>query len=118
LYSEDNLKEIITYTDYSLSNINIVQKYSNKYWLCKYLKDFIGYRTPAIVLDEYESKYLVYLTEFFIEVYLFKEIGYKYDIGSKIQVIIKDTEPFKGGLYIDNFKEERDSQAEILLINY
>ncbi|GIW23377.1 MAG: ribonuclease [Candidatus Sericytochromatia bacterium] len=118
LYTEDDLKEIITYVDYILSNINIVQKYSNKYWLCKYLKDFIGYRTPAIVLDESESKYLVYLTEFFTEVYLFKEIRYKYDIGSKIEVVIKDTEPFKGGLYIDNFKADRDSLSQLLLIDY
>lgn len=117
IYNEDNLREIITYTDYSLNNINVVQRHSNRYWLCKFLKDFIGYRTPALVLDEYESKYLVYLTEFFVELYLFKEIGYKYEIGQKIDVIIKDSEPFKGGLYIDNFKEERDENTQLLLIN-
>jgi len=117
VYSEDNLKEIITYTDYILNNINIIQKYSNKYWLYKFLKKFIGYKTPALVLDEYDNKYLVYLTEFFLEVYLFKEIGYKYEIGQKIYIIIKDTEPFKGNLYIDNFKEERDLDAKLLLLD-
>jgi exoribonuclease-2 len=112
-YSEEEIKELINYSENSLSVANMIQRNANRYWLTKYLSGFIGYKTPAIVLEVFDDKYMVQLTGFLTELPLFRELGLKLEVGQQIEVVIKDVQVRKGYISIRAAREQ-DAGTEVI----
>jgi exoribonuclease R len=112
-YSEDQIKEIINFSEHSIYVANLVQRNANRYWICKFLSKEIGNKTPALVLDILDDRTQVQLSDFLIELPLFKELGIKPEIGQEIEVIIKDVQIRKGFIAIKLLKETNDEIKRI-----
>lgn len=114
-YSEDQIKEIINFSEHSIYVANLIQRNANRYWLCKFLSREIGNKTPALVLDVLDDRYQVQLSDFLIELPLFKELGVKLEAGQEIEVIIKDVQIRKGFISIKLLKEPNEDIKPIEL---
>lgn len=113
LYSEDQIKEIINFSEHSIYVANLIQRNANRYWICKFLSKEIGNKTPALVLEVLDDRSQVQLSDFLIELPLFKELGYKPEVGQEIEVIIKDVQIRKGFIAIKLLKEPNEEIKKI-----
>ena len=116
LYPDEKIKEVINFSEHSLNVANIIQRNASRYWLMKYLSQFVKHKTPAIVLEVHDDKYFVQLTEFLFETQLFKELGVKLEVGQRIEVVIQDVKVRKGILNI-RFAKESDSDLKTLFVD-
>ncbi|MEK7433530.1 MAG: RNB domain-containing ribonuclease [Cyanobacteriota bacterium] len=107
-YSEAEIKEVINFTEHSLSVSNIIQRGTIRYWLCKYLLNFVGHKTKALILDLNDDKYIVHLSEIVTELPVNKDFGMKLESTQEIEVIIKDIYIRKGIIIIRILKNTND----------
>lgn len=114
-YSEDQVREIISFSEHSIFVANTIQRNSNRYWICKFLSKEIGNQTKALVLDVLDDRSHVQLSDFIIELPLFKELGIKLEAGQEIDVIIKDVQIRKGFIAIRLLKEPNSEIKKIEL---
>ncbi len=112
-YSEEKIKEVINFSEHSIYIANLIQRTSNRYWVCKFLSNYIGCKTPALVLDVVDERYQVQLSDYLIELPLFKELGVKLEIGQEIEVIIKDVQTRRGFIAIKLLKEPNEDVKSI-----
>lgn len=112
-YNEDKIKEIINFSEHSIYVANLIQRNANRYWLCKFLSEHIGDRTPALVLEVNDDRYQVQLTDLLIELPLFKELGIKLEVGQEIEVVIKDVQIRRGFIVIRLLKETNENIRKI-----
>ncbi|MBC7475884.1 MAG: RNB domain-containing ribonuclease [Candidatus Sericytochromatia bacterium] len=112
-YSEEKIKEVINFSEHSIYIANLIQRTSNRYWVCKFLSNYIGCKTPALVLDIVDERYQVQLSDYLIELPLFKELGAKLEIGQEIEVIIKDVQIRRGFIAIKLLKEPDEDVKSI-----
>lgn len=112
-YTEDEIREVINFTEHSLFISNVIQRSRIRYWLCKFLKNYIGYKTPATVLDVQDDKYIVQLSDLATELPLMKDWGVKLQEGQEIEVVIKDIHIRKGIIIIKFLKNPSDEIKKI-----
>jgi exoribonuclease-2 len=110
-YTEEEIKELINFSENSLSIANLIQRNASRYWLTKFLYPHIGSKTPAIVLEASDDKFIVQLTDYLIEIPLFKELGLKLEVGQNIEVVIKDVQIRKGFISIRAAREQDEGVA-------
>jgi exoribonuclease-2 len=67
-YSGKALEDIINYSDINLSNAALVSMARERYWLFRYLETKRGEEVRGIVLDVMNSRCIVQLTEYLLEV--------------------------------------------------
>ncbi len=112
-YNEEKIKEIINFSEHSIYVSILIQRNANRYWICKFLSKEIGNKTNALVLDVGDEKYHIQLSDFMIELPLFKELGVKLEQGQEIEVIIKDIQLRKGFISVRLLKEPNDEINKI-----
>ena len=112
-YSEEKIKEIINFSEHSIYVANLVQRNANRYWICKFLSKEIGNKTNALVLDVLEDRYHVQLSDFMVELPLFKELGVKLEQGQEAEVTIKDIQLRKGFISLRHLKEPDEEIKKI-----
>jgi exoribonuclease-2 len=61
------LEKIITEVGPTLSKVGLVEELSEQYWIFRYLEKRIGSTTPAVILDRFPHRYLIYLEEYLME---------------------------------------------------
>lgn len=113
LYNEEQVREVINFSEHSISISNLIQRNSIRYWLCKYLIPYKGWKTNALVLDLSDDKYIVHLFDFCTELPFSKDFGYKFEAGQEIEVIIRDIHLRKGIIIIKPLKEPKPDIKQI-----
>jgi exoribonuclease-2 len=113
LYNEEQVREVINFSEHSISICNLIQRNSIRYWLCKYLIPYKGFKTNALVLDLSEDKYIVHLYDFCTELPFPKDFGYKFEPGQEIEVMIRDIHIRKGIIIIKPLKEPKPEIEKI-----
>ena len=99
LYTEEQLRAILTEIEPSLSRAGMVEHERRRYWLLKYLAQRQGEVLSGVVLDRFPRNYLVMLPDVMLEVDLpvgGKEIA----AGERIRVRIETVQPRAGVLRV------------------
>ncbi|MBI3891706.1 MAG: RNB domain-containing ribonuclease, partial [Candidatus Wallbacteria bacterium] len=98
--SEDALRELIGATESAVEAAHNTQRWSNKYWILKYLAGRTGEPTPAVVQEIRDESYLIQLTDFLFDIPFYPAPGRKYQTGDALEVRIKAVDPRKGYLKV------------------
>ncbi|MBI4865539.1 MAG: RNB domain-containing ribonuclease [Candidatus Wallbacteria bacterium] len=99
-YTEDALREAIGGAESAVEAAHNTQRWSNKYWLLKYLSGRVGEPTPAVIQEVRDESYLVQLTDYLFDIPFYPPPGRKYQVGDLLEVRVKAVDPRKGLLKV------------------
>jgi exoribonuclease-2 len=94
-YDEKSLEDVRMTIEPTLKALERVRRNRNRYWILKYLRQHIGERYPAMVLDVLKSKYRVLLLDFLHIVELRQERETGLYPGQQFKVLIKKSDPWE-----------------------
>jgi exoribonuclease-2 len=86
ILSPSELDKIITEVGPTLSRVGLVEELSEQYWIFRYLEKRIGSTTPAVILDRFPHRYLVYLEEYLMEWDMSTTVGREFVPGDQVLV--------------------------------
>jgi exoribonuclease-2 len=86
ILSPSELDKIITEVGPTLSKVGLVEELSEQYWIFRYLEKRIGSTTPAVILDRFPHRYLVYLEEYLMEWDMSTTVGREFVPGDQVLV--------------------------------
>jgi exoribonuclease II len=99
LYTEEQLRAILTEVEPSLSRAGMVEHERRRFWLLKYLAQRQGEVVSGVVLDRFPRNYLVMLPDVMLEVDL-PVGGMEIAAGERIRVRIETVQPRAGVLKV------------------
>lgn len=102
-YNEDELNQIILLSDQALHISNIIQRLSNRYWLLRYLEKFIGEKVEVLILEIYEDRTIVQLTDYLLEVPIYSKLDKK--VGDRFEMTIVDVKPRRYHIILSEIKD-------------
>lgn len=88
IYSTEELKNALLYTRCARDTVQQVERSSRRYWLLKYMEQFIGKEVEAVVLDRARSGYLVELCETLLWVFVRTGPDLRLSVGTKVRVLV------------------------------
>ncbi len=99
-YGKNDLKNIVSAVEQSLTRAAIVEQERERYWLLKYLKTHAGKSFKALVVDKRNRGYSILLCDYFLEVNLTATDGAVLVPGQTITVILEKVDPFQSTLKV------------------
>lgn len=99
LYSEEQLRPILTEVETGLGRAGMVEHDRQRYWLLKYLAQRQGELLNGVVLDRFPRNYLVLLFDVMYEVDL-PAAGKELAPGDWVQVRLESVQPRSGSLKV------------------
>jgi exoribonuclease-2 len=109
LYDEDALEKIRLTVEPILRDQGAVKRNRTRYWVQKYLRQCLGERYPALVLDTMRSNYRVLLEDFLMVTELRREDGLGLLNGQNIMVRVKASDPWRDKLTLEYAGQQGDS---------
>jgi len=100
-YDEEALEKIRLTVEPTLREQAIVKRNRTRYWIQKYLRQRLGERYPALVLDTMRSNYRVLLKDFLMVTELRREDGLGLLNGQNIMVRVKASDPWLDKLTLE-----------------
>jgi len=100
IFSGAQLEEIVTAVGPTLSKVALVEELTENYWILRYLEKWVGYTTPAVILDRFPNKYLIHLNEYLLETDMAASASREYEPGDQILVRVERVHPRSGVLKI------------------
>jgi len=97
---EFELEKIITQVGPTLSKVGLVEELSERYWILRFLEKRIGSTTPAVILDRFSHRYLVYLEEYLMELDMSPTSGREFVPGDQVLVRVDRVHARSGTLKI------------------
>ena len=97
---ESELEKIITQVGPTLSKVGLVEELSEQYWILRHLEKRIGSTTPAVILDRFSHRYLVYLEEYLMELDMLATAGREFIPGDQVLVRVDRVHARSGTLKI------------------
>jgi exoribonuclease-2 len=97
---ESELEKIITQVGPTLSKVGLVEELSERYWILRFLEKRIGSTTPAVILDRFSHRYLVYLEEYLMELDMSPTAGREFVPGDQVLVRVDRVHARSGTLKI------------------
>ncbi len=94
-YDDKSLEDVRMTIEPTLKALERVRRNRNRYWILKYLRQHIGERYPAMVLDVLKSKYRIILLDFLHIVELRQEREAGLYPGQQFKVLIKKSDPWE-----------------------
>jgi exoribonuclease-2 len=88
IYSTEELKQALLYTRWARDTVHQVERSSRRYWLLRYMEQFIGKEVEAVVLERARSGYLVELCETLLWVFMRTRPDVHLSIGTRIWVSV------------------------------
>jgi exoribonuclease-2 len=108
-YDEEALEKIRLTVEPTLRDQGIVRRNRTRYWIQKYLRQRLGERYPALVLDTMRSNYRVLLKDFLMVTELRREDGLGLLNGQNIMVRVKVSDPWLDKLTLEYAGLQDDS---------
>ena len=109
VYDEEALEKIRLTVEPILRDQAVVKRNRTRYWIQKYLRQHLGERYPALVLDTLRSNYRVLLKDQLLVTELRREDGLGLMNGQNIMVRIKAADPWLDKLTLEYAGLEGDS---------
>ena len=106
---EEALEKIRLTVEPTLRDQGIVRRNRTRYWIQKYLRQRLGERYPALVLDTMRSNYRVLLKDFLMVTELRREDGLGLSNGQNIMVRVKVSDPWLDKLTLEYAGLQDDS---------
>ncbi|MBC7543970.1 MAG: VacB/RNase II family 3'-5' exoribonuclease [Candidatus Sericytochromatia bacterium] len=92
----EDLKHLAAMTEQGINVVNQVQRYAHKYWLLKHLQSVPNEPLQAIVLDVYDDRAQVQLTDYLLEVSVYPKLSRKLVPGEVVFVGVENLRPRRG----------------------
>jgi exoribonuclease-2 len=109
VYDEEALEKIRLTVEPILRDQGIVKRNRTRYWIQKHLRQHLGERYPALVLDTLRSNYRVLLKDQLLVTELRREDGLGLMNGQNIMVRVKAADPWLDKLTLEYAGLEGDS---------
>ena len=97
---EPELEKIISQVGPTLSKVGLVEELSEQYWILRHLEKRIGSTTPAVILDRFPHRYLIYLEEYLMEADMPATPGRDFISGDQVLVKVERAHARSGTLKI------------------
>jgi exoribonuclease-2 len=97
---ESEVEKIITQVGPTLSKVGLVEELSEQYWILRHLEKRIGSTTPAVILDRFPHRYLIYLEEYLMEADLPAMAARDFIPGDQVLVRVERVQARSGTLKI------------------
>jgi exoribonuclease-2 len=88
-YRKEDLDGILVELEEVISQKAFIEQMQKRYWILKYLEGRVGQKTMAIVLDSFQNRVILLLTDYLLETTIPKNIGLSAGPGEKLFVKIK-----------------------------
>jgi len=99
-YTADEIDQLIQMLQMPMGSVSKIQQRRHRYWLLKYLEQYVGHKEEAIVLVKRRNNYQILLTEYMVECDLPLSSGLELKPEDLIQVTIQNVSARKDLLQV------------------
>jgi len=100
-YTEAELAYLVEATDMAATTVRTVERWSNRYWLVKYLHQRVGETLRAVVIDRRRDGCVVELSDYLLTTRLFPSPTSTYAPGDVIGVQLVSVHPRRGQIRVE-----------------
>ncbi len=101
VYNQEELEKIRVSVTPVLRDLGMVKRNRIRYWIQKYLQQYVGEKFSAIILDVMKTRYRILLPGFLLVAEIKRENGQDFSPGEDIMVRVEKSDPWNDLLSLE-----------------